>query len=301
MINLLNIKKLLENDVQIKEDIYFTAIIGVNPSGGARSPILWNHVFLKENIKCEMHAFDVNEKNLSKLLKQLESNKFFLGGAVTAPYKEKIFELLNGNTQTNEKKIGAINCLFRDHKGNLTGKNTDGSAALKSLKSNCKNINEKKIILLGVGGAGKAVATLIASEIPFKRNLCLVSRSNEAKKFSKNIYCDYLEWGNLENTIKDYDIIINCTDIGFGTKVSQSPLSEKIIRNIKNTSTIFDIIYDPSPTILLKSAKDKNLTAIDGREMNLLQAAIAFDYTIKRKNTKITTYEIMYEKYINLN
>ena len=73
----MSILNLIENNIDLDENQNFTAIIGINPSKGARSPLLWNYVFEKNNIDCRMYCLDVNEKNIENLILRLTKNKFF--------------------------------------------------------------------------------------------------------------------------------------------------------------------------------------------------------------------------------
>ena len=126
------IKEIISNTIQIKNNENYSCIIGKNPSTTARSPRLWNAAFKKHSIKIKMFALDIEQKNVSKVFNLLRSDKNFIGGSVTVPYKETIFKLLKNNLTKETKKIGAVNSLFRDYNSNLIGTNTDGEASLKS-------------------------------------------------------------------------------------------------------------------------------------------------------------------------
>ena len=89
---------------------------------------------------------------------------------MTIPHKEAVFKWLKGRLTYSSKKIGAVNCLFRDKNGTLKGTNTDGEAALESFKKKFGNIKNKKILLIGPGGAGKAVASYFIGEMLKKSN-----------------------------------------------------------------------------------------------------------------------------------
>ena len=83
-------KNFLINKLSVNKKLNYCCIIGLNPSKGARSPKLWNECFNKLNIKCTFYPFDVENNNLEKLVNWLKKDPFFIGGAVTTPYKEKI-------------------------------------------------------------------------------------------------------------------------------------------------------------------------------------------------------------------
>ena len=217
----------------------YVLIIGKSPSKGARSPILWNKVFKKKKIDCEMFPLDVsNSKILKKKFYELENDKFFLGGAVTTPYKEDIAKLLKNNLTYQAKKIKAVNCLFKK-KGILYGTNTDGEAALESLKKKFGSIKDKKILLIGFGGAGKAIAAYLSHYLKNKKNLNILVRNK--KKYKSNY--NFFNYKSVK--FNKYDIVINATSVGFDDKTKFSPLSKNEISNLKPGCNIFDIIYNP--------------------------------------------------------
>ena len=293
------LNKLIENEVIIENNIFFSVIIGSSPSKGARSPLLWNYAFKKNGYNYKMFPLDVKKENLKNLLELLEKNKYFLGGAITIPHKEEVFKIMNNNLTEEASYIGAVNCMFRDDNYNIKGTNTDGEASLKVFIEKFGSINNKKILLLGPGGAGKAVSIYFLKELKNKKNLYIAARSINAKKFINKIKANWLDWNEIQSKINLFDIIINCTNIGSGTLSEQSPLDLSIINQTKNKVVIYDIIYDPSPTILLKYAISKKLSILDGKMMNLEQAVIAFDYCLKKNQRKIDTRSSMLEK-INL-
>jgi len=146
-----NLIRLTTNKLSLKKKKY-ALIIGETPSMGARSPKLWNKVYKKLDKNSKMYPADVSKSNLANLVNLLENEKFFLGAAITTPYKEDIIK--NITKLTDEvKKIGSVNTIKKQGK-NLLGFNTDYYGAVKSLTNYS---NKKKILIVGCGGAGKAV------------------------------------------------------------------------------------------------------------------------------------------------
>ena len=253
----------------------YVLIIGKSPSKGARSPILWNKVFKKKKIDCKMSALDIPSKNiLKKKFIKLQKDKYFLGGAITTPYKEDIAKLLKNRLTPEAKKIKAVNCLFRK-KNILYGTNTDGEAAVEILVKSFGNIQDKRILLIGFGGAGKAIAAYLSVAIRKKNSLNILIKNN--KKYKSNYI--FINYRNLK--LGNYDIIINATSMGFDNKRNLSPLSQYDIINFKPNCFIFDIIYNPKKTKFINMCKKHYFKTKNGLDMNLRQAAIAFKYTIK--------------------
>ncbi len=288
------INKLISNKTVRPLYKNYTAIIGLNPSQGARSPVLWNSAFKGYKIKNQMIPLDVNSKKLFKLLTALEKDQNFIGGCVTIPHKERVFEWLKRRLTNSSRKVGAVNCIFRDQAGNLQGTNTDGEAALKSFKKKFGRINNKKIVLIGAGGAGKAVSSYFIAEMLKKSNLTIVGRSKLSEKFSKKIGSKWINFKNISKIdLKEFDTVINCTSIGFNKNKNKSPLLFRQLKNASKKLSVFDIIYNPKITKLISDSIKNNLKVLNGLDMNLRQAVLAFGYTNKKLKKSKKTLEYM--------
>ncbi len=271
------LKYIKNKNLRISSNEKFVAIIGSNPSKNARSPKLWNRVYKKLKKKMVMYPLDVNSNNVIKLVNFLNKNKNFLGGSITIPFKEKIFKILKKNSTKEAKKISAVNCLFRDKKGLLKVTNTDGEASLTSFKKKFKNAQIKNILVMGCGGVGKAVSTYF-SKISSLKKITILSRKTEDQKFAKKIRASWVNRKNLPNLELSYDLIINCTSLGFDKKKNKISLPISFLSNINKNTIIYDVIYKPIKTKLIKISEKNGLKTINGLGMNLEQAAIAFSY-----------------------
>ena len=269
---------LIENQLNIIHLDKYAAIIGENPSKGARSPQLWNKVFKSSGLNYSMVPLDVTKDNIIDLLNDLNSDSNFIGGAIAVPYKEVVAKWLKNNITSDAKKIGAVNCLYRGADGQLMGTNTDGEASLVTFEKNFGSLKNKSVVLFGVGGAGKAVASYLSSKA---KSLTLVSRSNRDQSYADKIAARWTDWSDVDNFIKDADVIVNCTSVGFGDQVNKSPLSKEQIIKLKESTIIFDIIYQPIETMLLTISKSRNLRTLNGLEMNQEQAVLAYKYAVK--------------------
>ena len=233
-----------------------------------------------------MYPLDVNSNNVIKLVNFLNKNKNFLGGSITIPFKEKIFKILKKNSTKEAKKISAVNCLFRDKKGLLKVTNTDGEASLTSFKKKFKNAQIKNILVMGCGGAGKAVSTYF-SKISSLKKITILSRKTEDQKFAKKIRASWLNRKNLPNLELSYDLIINCTSLGFDKKKNKISLPISFFSNINKKTIIYDVIYKPIKTKLIKISEKNGLKTINGLGMNLEQAAIAFSYVNRTRKIEV--------------
>tara|TARA_B110001452_G_scaffold267260_1_gene276455 strand:+ start:706 stop:1584 length:879 start_codon:yes stop_codon:yes gene_type:complete len=280
------LKYIKNKNLRISSNEKFVAIIGSNPSKNARSPKLWNRVYKKLKRKMVMYPLDVNSNNVIKLVNFLNKNKNFLGGSITIPFKEKIFKILKKNSTKEAKKISAVNCLFRDKKGLLKVTNTDGEASLTSFKKKFKNAQIKNILVMGCGGAGKAVSTYF-SKISSLKKITILSRKTEDQKFAKKIRASWLNRKNLPNLELSYDLIINCTSLGFDKKKNKISLPISFFSNINKKTIIYDVIYKPIKTKLIKISEKNGLKTINGLGMNLEQAAIAFSYVNRTRKIEV--------------
>ena len=284
------VNSLITNKISLQDLTEFSFIIGANPSKGARSPVLWNKVYKAQGRRTRMLPLDVEEANLEKLIMVLQKELTCLGGAVAVPYKEKLFAILSNNCNETIRKIGAINCIFRSNPNDqfFSCTNTDGEGALEPIAKFLDGKKPLKIGLIGYGGAGKAIAGFL-QQYKDKHEILLFNRTLPNKKFSDELEINFIDLKELPSKIGEIDILINATSVG-----SQNNLNEKLIRReylhrLKNSSLVYDIIYDPPETMLLRDCKEIGLDIINGMEMNLLQAVLAYKHT---NNTTLSLEEL---------
>lgn len=235
---------------------------------------------ISQSLSAKMHnaaykALDIDDTNLFIPIKVLPENleKFMnsvrtldvKGISITIPHKETVMNYLDEIDKTAET-IGAVNTII-NKKGRLIGYNTDWIGALTALEKKT-TLKDKKIAVFGSGGAAKAIVYgLVIKEAAvtiFNRN------SEKAKQLAEKFKTDYKTLEELK-TVKDFDIIINCTSVGM---YDDSSLIPKDLINEKQI--IFDIITTPKQTRLIKNAKAKNAKVIYGYEMLLYQGVEQF-------------------------
>lgn len=278
-----NINNLISNNIDLSGLEKFAVIIGYNPSKTARSPILWNAAFKANNLNYAMLPLDVEAKNLIKVLENLKDNPNFIGGSITIPYKSEVAKILKQNLTDEAKAIGAINCIYKDEKNQLVGTNTDGEASLVAFKNKFGDIKNKKILILGTGGAGKAVITYFSHEKKTDK-LYISSRKKNIEIVDNLKNVVHIDWDKRVDFLNEVDVLINCTSLGFDNYLELSPLNKENLSLLKKSCIVYDIIYNPLKTNLLKYSESLGLKIINGLEMNLLQASIAFNYAVKLNN-----------------
>jgi shikimate dehydrogenase len=256
----------------------FAALIGLHPSRGARSPTLWNAAFAAHGFDARMLPIDVEPARLVELLTVLDDDPVFLGGAVTTPHKEAVARWLGQRVTPEARIIGAVNCLFRGPDGRLAGTNTDGEGALVSFETRYGVPAGNHVMLLGAGGAAKAVATFCKRAVGSTGQLTICSRSANGESLAERLGAKWCPWAQRGAPLEGVDVIVNCTSVGAATQRDASPLDDEHLDRVRSSAVVFDIIYDPSPTVLLTLARARGLSVLDGSAMNLEQAVLAYAY-----------------------
>lgn len=214
--------------------------------------------FESEGIEAEYVNFDLS--SIEEFPKILESTRP-TGCNVTIPYKEKIIPYLN-RLDPVAREIGAVNTVKFEEDESLTGYNTDYYGFMESLKPFLKP-EHKKALILGTGGASKAVAyALKLLDISYS----FVSRTPGTNQFS---YSDL-----SENIINDFKVIINSTPLGTHPNITNTPALP--VEFLSSRHLLYDLIYNPPVTRLMKLAEDKGAIVINGKRMLELQAEKAW-------------------------
>ncbi len=254
-----SLNKFISNSFKIKNQKY-TLIIGETPSKGARSPKLWNRAYRKLNIKIKMFPADVKKEKLRYLMNYLRSDKLFVGSAVTAPYKEQILKYLDF-VSDEAKSIGSINTIKRLNR-KLYGYNTDYYGVFKSLNFFKR---KKKILILGCGGAGKAV--ILASIKKFRNSFFYFFNRDKKKllNFIKKLKIKRFKILDNKNIflLKNIDLVINSSSIGFNSWILRKklffnfryfiPISN--LKSVKGVKTLNkDLFFKKNKILIYKSS-----------------------------------------------
>ncbi|MEK6495049.1 shikimate dehydrogenase [Myroides odoratimimus] len=200
-------------------------------------------------------------QNINEFSKILENHKDIKGLNVTIPYKQSIIPYLDSLSK-KAKAIGAINTIQINKKGQLKGYNTDWYGFYHSLKPMLK-FHHKRALILGTGGASKAIEYAL-KKLGIKYTF--VSRTKE----------DYnLTYSELtEEIMNHYTIIINTTPVGTFPNIDQMP--EVPVHLLSKRHIVYDLIYNPEETTLMKEAKVYGAKVKNGYEMLVLQAEKAY-------------------------
>lgn len=215
------------------------------------SPILHKIILKNLNIQAEYVLYEVSKEDIINFKEYMQANNI-KGVNITIPYKKIFIDKLN-SLSNEAKEIGAINLLYiKDNK--YFGANTDYYGFMQTLILNNIDVKNKKVALIGRGGASASVSKVLkdmrAGEIIF----CFRKDKNSKVDFSK---------------ISKGDIIINTTPVGMYPNIEDNIVDEQILKKFK---IAIDLIYNPLETKFLKIARENGLKTINGMEMLIGQA-----------------------------
>ena len=265
--------------MNISSSTKLCALIG-NPVAHSLSPILQNSAFNHLNLDYVYVAFRINKDQLKNTMEAIRLMDIH-GLNVTMPHKETVVKYLDeikGN-------LGTVNTVLNIN-GNLIGYSTDGEGALKALRYNNIDPRDKKILILGAGGASRAV---VHNLINYSGEIVILNRTvNRARKLALEIYesakimpkVRHLSELNLKTEINEADILINATSIGMHPNDETSPIKKKYLNS---DIVVFDLVYSPIETKLLKDAKSLGAVTVDGLSMLVHQGAASFEIWTGKK------------------
>lgn len=263
---------------RIKGSTRLISIIG-NPVKHSKSPYMHNTSFEKLNLDFAYMAFEIEEEKVEKsveAMKTLDARGF----NITMPYKEEVMEFLDVIDKEAEI-IGSVNTVLNDN-GKLIGYNTDGKGFVKSLEEKGIKFKDEKIVIIGSGGAARAIAIQLAFDSA--REIVIANRTIENAQTISNIINENIPKTNarsivldgklLKEELRDAKILINTTSIGMKKTEDKSVIED--IDTLHKDLFVADIIYDPPKTKLLSQAEKIGCKTMNGLGMLVYQGAIAF-------------------------
>ena len=259
-----------------------TKIIGVIGENieNSLSPLIHNQIILKHSLNFCYLPFQVAETDLGKAIQGIRALNI-RGVNITFPYKEKVIEFLD-EVEESARRIGAVNTIV-NNKGILTGYNTDVIGFKKSLQNNGKFvIKEKKAVVLGAGGAARAVTCSLLEE--GIEEVSIFNRTLEKAKKIKQDFSPFFprssinifsfEQNDLKDKIKEANLLVNATSIGMESQLDNTPLPDKKL--FHPNLLVYDLIYRPARTLFLKEAERAGAKIINGLPMLVYQGIESF-------------------------
>jgi shikimate dehydrogenase len=257
-----------------------TGIIGY-PLSHTLSPAMHNAVFKKYGMDWEYKVFETKPADVGAFIKRLKKENI-RGINVTIPHKHAVMPFLD-KIDKAAAVIGAVNTVV-NRKGKLIGYNTDYLGFGETLKKNKINLRGKKVVMLGAGGAAHALAYTINLQKPAKFyimniDIPMTERLIKKLKLKKVMYSDISKTKEKDVIIASADFIINATSVG--QHDSNVPYN---MDKLKKGAAVYDIIYNPARTALLKLAKRKGARIFNGLDMLIYQGMHSFKLWTGKKS-----------------
>ena len=274
------------------------AAVVANPIKHSISPFIHNSAFEATNTNGVYLAWEVDATELAETVANIRRYQMY-GINLSMPYKEQVIPYLD---QLNEEAclIGAVNTVV-NREGTLIGYNTDGKGFFKSLPS--FKISRKRMVLLGAGGAAKAI--LAQAILDGVSQIAVFVRSSSMKKtrpylekiqnatgFRVDLFA-LEDVQNLQDSITQADLLVNATSVGMDG--SSQPIPTSIV--LPEKLLVADVIYQPFETPFLKWAKEQGNQSINGLGMLLYQAAEAFELWTGKEMPADQIWESLKQKY----
>lgn len=259
------------------------------PASHSLSPLMHNLAFSHWGIDAVYLAFEVDQTNLRQAVESIRTLDM-LGVNVSMPNKTAVLAYLD-QLSPEAELIGAVNTIVHQEQ-RLIGYNTDGMGFVRSVNETGHPIKNQKIVVLGAGGAAKAIVVQMALEgaqeiTIYKRlNATFLPLKEYFAKVSEKTGCpirlhDYADESQLALDLSQANLLINATDIGMGSKKDQLPIAD--VKLLHSQLAVFDLIYSPSETRLIQEAKKMGIKAYNGLGMLIHQGAIAFELWTHRE------------------
>jgi shikimate dehydrogenase len=263
--------------MDINAHTQFCGVIG-NPVEHSLSPAIHNAAFQKLGLNFVYLAFRVEV--IGDAIKGLRALGNFRGASVTIPHKVAAVPFLD-SVEPTARHIGAINTIVASG-GTLAGYNTDTTGALRALRESVDALKGQRVVMLGSGGAARAIAFALGTEAGAEHVTILGIDDQERVALAQDLRSKTgmtvkespFDERVLRKVLPDAHVLIHCTPIGMSPKVHETSVPATLLHA---GLTVMDIVYNPRETRLLKDAKAAGCRVIPGLEMFLHQAAAQFE------------------------
>lgn len=267
----------MQDKSSISPKTQFCALIG-NPVGHSMSPAIHNAAFIETGQDFVYVACQVDD--VAGALTGMRALGNFRGMSVTIPHKIEVMNHVDELAEV-DRAIGSINTVICDN-GKLIGLGTDGPGALKALTDADVELTGKRVLMLGCGGAARAIAFTLAKRtelaelvmLDIDENLLYGLTTDLQNGTDKQIRSAVSNPASVAEAMAACDVIIHCTPIGMHPKEDATLVPAELFRA---GQVVFDVVYNPLETRLLKEAKAKGCKTISGVEMFINQAVLQFE------------------------
>jgi shikimate dehydrogenase len=254
------------------------AVIG-NPVAHSLSPAIHNAAF--DFLGLDFIYVACRVEDVKGALAGVRALSNFRGLSVTIPHKTEAMKYVDEVAEA-DRAIGSINTVI--HEGDkLVGLGTDGPAALKAIADADAEIDGKNVLMLGAGGAARAIAFTLARDTRLRQLSILDINATLLQGLAADLVAgthaavtaEPLTGASLAGAMENADMVIHCTPVGMHPHEDATLIPRDLFRP---GQVIFDIVYTPLETKLLTEAKSRGLKVIPGVEMFVNQAALQFEH-----------------------
>lgn len=268
--------------IEINAKTQLCGLIG-NPVEHSLSPSIHNAAFQKLQLNFVYLAFRVED--LSGAIRGIRALGNVRGLSVTIPHKVAVIPYLD-EVETTAKYIGSVNTIVVEN-GKLIGYNTDASGALRALTEAGIKLQGQRVLMLGSGGAARAIAFALTNGTLIDRLTILGIDETERRALAEDLRTKTplsveeapLNEAMLGDAIRDSQILLHCTPVGMSPHVEQTCVPARLLHP---SLTVMDIVYNPVETRLLREARAAGCRIICGIEMFLNQAVAQFELWTKQ-------------------
>ena len=263
--------------MEINTDTQLCGVLG-HPVKHSLSPAIHNAAFQHLGLNYVYLAFPVED--VPHAIHGIRALGNLRGFSVTIPHKVSVMAHLD-TVEPTARHIGAVNTIVKEDQ-TLSGYNTDASGALLALRHAGVDLDGKHVVIIGSGGAARAIAFGLALETPASRLTILGIEEEERRTLARNlregtplhVEDHTLNADTLEPALDQAQVLIHCTPVGMDPHIGQTCVPQQFFHP---DLTVMDIVYNPLDTRLLKEARNAGSPTIRGLEMFLHQAVAQFE------------------------
>ncbi|PEN13025.1 shikimate dehydrogenase [Longibacter salinarum] len=251
------------------------------PVEHSMSPALHNPAFEAQGVNAAYVATPVRREDLATAVNGLRA-MHFLGANVTIPHKQAVLPLLDVVTETAEA-VGAVNTIVcqgtDDEILRLKGDNTDVAGFVMPLADHATTLRDGSATILGAGGAARAVVYGLLTRFDLHRLTIAARRPEQAEALAR----EFSPWADgtavtatalAEAPVRASRLVVNATPVGMHPNEDETPW--QTVSDFSDGQIVYDLVYNPRETRLLREASERNATVIGGLDMLIGQAADAF-------------------------
>lgn len=255
-----------------------TGLIGLlgHPVGHSLSPRIHNTAFRHQGVDMVYVAFDVLPEDLDVAIKGLRAVRM-RGANVTVPHKESVIAAID-EVDSLAARVGAVNTIVNND-GKLTGHNTDVSGFAAALKSTIPaGASDLECLVVGAGGGARGVVAALVEEgattvLVYNRTSSRAEALCASASGWGRTVCEPVNPERLREAVERARVLVNATPVGLGGEVKDLPFP---VDTVHSGHVVVDLVYGLRSTMLVEMARAKGATAIDGKEMLVMQAAQSY-------------------------